>query len=301
MYWRHKNMTRTFLQRLQAGEILVSDGATGTNLQGRGLERGKPGEVWVMERPEEIVRLHRDFISAGSDIILTCTFGGTRLRLEREGLAERAFELNQRAVELAYQAAEGTDVLVAGSMGPTGLLLKPLGPMEEEACYEAYAEQARGLVAGGADLLLVETQFDIKEAVLAVKAAKAAGDLPVVCTFSYDRGTRTMMGVKPAQMAAEIAPLGVVALGINCGRSLADNVKALQELKAAATLPLWFKPNAGLPKVDANGVASFDVTPELMGAAALEWAAAGAQVVGGCCGTSPEHLQQIALHVKPGK
>jgi len=292
-------MALSFLERIRAGEILGSDGATGTNLQGRGLERGKAGESWVMERPEEIVRLHRDFIAAGSNIILTCTFGGTHFRLEREGLAERTREVNQRAMELAHQAAAGTEVLVAGSMGPTGLLLKPLGPMEEEACYQAYAEQACGLASGGADLLLVETQFDLKEAALAVKAALAeGGGTPVVCTFSYDRGTRTMMGVKPAQMAAEIAPLGVAMLGINCGRSLDENLKALQELKAATALPVWFKPNAGLPRVDASGVATFDITPEAMGAAAVEWLAAGAQVVGGCCGTSPEHLQQIARHVK---
>lgn len=291
-------MKASFLERLQGGDLLVSDGATGTNLQMRGLERGKPGEAWVMERPEEIVRLHRDFIQAGSDIILTCTFGATSLRLGKEIPAGHVEEVNRRAVGLAKEAVGDLPVYVAGSMGPLGQLLKPLGALGEEEAYEAYLQQARALVKAGVDLLLVETQFDIAEASPAVRAAKAAGDVPVICSFSYDRGTRTMMGVSSTKMAAAIAPLGVAALGINCGRSLDDNLKALTELKGATTLPVWFKPNAGLPQVDASGNTSYSVTPEAMGEHAAQWLAAGALVMGGCCGTSPEHLRQIAKTVK---
>ena len=169
------------------------------------------------------------------------------------GLGRRAAEINRRAVELARQAAAGTDVLVAASIGPTGQLLKPFGPLDEAEAERAFAEQARALAEAGADLLVIETQFDLAEARIALRAARAAASgLPLVCSFSYDRGTRTMMGVQPAQMAGELEGLADV-LGINCGRSLDDNLKALQELRAATALPVWFKPNAGLPQLDEDG------------------------------------------------
>ncbi len=283
-----------FLDLLKSKKTLVSDGATGTNLQKRGLERGAAAERWVLERPQEIVRLHRDFIAAGADIILTCTFGGTSIRLEHNGLAQQAVEINRRAVALAREAAAGTQVLVAGSIGPTGQLLKPLGPLEEPDAISAFAIQARALSEAGVDLLVIETQYDLGEARAALQAVRAASRLPVVVSFSYDRGTRTMMGVRPAQMANELLGLADV-LGINCGRSLEENFKALQELSAAAGgAPLWFKPNAGLPVVDENGNPSYSLTPQQMGRLALQWVEAGALIVGGCCGTSPEHLQAIA-------
>lgn len=287
-----------FLERLRAGEVLVADGATGTNLQERGLPSGTPSEVWVLEQPEQIIALHRDFIAAGADLILTSTFGGSPVRLQKAGLGERAVEVNRRAVELARQAAEGTSALVAGSIGPTGEMLLPLGTLAVETAQAAFAEQARALSEAGADLLVIETQFDLGEAAAAVRAAREVSTLPVVCSFSYDRGTRTMMGVRPAQMAAEIAALGVDVLGINCGRSLEENLKALEDLRAATSLPIWFKPNAGLPRIDASGAPVYDLSPEEMGAQAVVWAKTGAQVVGGCCGTSPEHLKAIAAAVR---
>jgi len=290
--------TEGFLDRVSSGQVLVADGATGTNLQQRGLAAGKPGEVWVFEHPEEVKRLHSDFIAAGADIILTCTFGGTSIRLAQEGLGERTVELNRRAVELAHQAVQGTHVLVAGSLGPVGQMLKPLGTLEEKDCYQAYAEQVVALDAGGVDFLLIETQFDLVEASLAVEAARDLSTLPLVCSFSYDRRTRTMMGVRPSKMAQSISDLGVDMLGINCGRSLQDNLEALKELKEATDLPIWFKPNAGLPTVDENGQAVYDVTPDDMGALVVDWIAAGASVVGGCCGSTPEHIRRIARTVK---
>jgi 5-methyltetrahydrofolate--homocysteine methyltransferase len=290
--------TEGFLDRISSGQVLVADGATGTNLQLRGLAAGKPGEVWVFEHPEEIKRLHSGFIAAGVDIILTCTFGGTSICLAREGLGERASEINKRAASLAREATKDTNVLVAGSMGPTGQMLKPLGTLEEKDCYQAYAEQASALDAGGVDLLVIETQFDLVEASLAVEAAREVSSLPLVCSFSYDSGTRTMMGVRPSKMAQSISDLGVDLLGINCGRSLQDNLEALKELRDSTDLPIWFKPNAGLPSVDENGQAVYDVTPEDMGALAPDWLAAGANVVGGCCGSTPEHIRKIAQAVK---
>jgi 5-methyltetrahydrofolate--homocysteine methyltransferase len=286
-----------FLDKLHAGEALASDGATGTNLQERGLPLGMPSDLWVLENPQQIIALHRDFIAAGSQVILTASFGGTTVRLKGVGLAERAEEINRSAVALAKKAAAGTGVFIGGSMGPLGELLKPLGTLEAAEASAAYAAQAKALSAAGVDLLVIETQYDLAEAGLAVKAARAACNLPIVVSFSYDRGKRTMMGVRPTQMAAEMAALGVDVLGINCGRSLTENLQNLQELRAATKLPIWFKPNAGLPVVGADGNPTYDVTPEVMGAAAAEWLKAGAQVVGGCCGTTPQHLKAIGLAV----
>lgn len=287
-----------FLQKLAAGEVLVADGATGTNLQARGLAAGTPSEQWVLDRPEEIVRLHSQFVAAGANVILTSTFGASPIRLEENKLGGRGAEINQRAVALARQAISGADVLVGGSLGPLGKLLKPYGPLTVEEASAAYREQARQLSEAGADLLVIETQFDIAEAGAAIQSARAVSALPIVCSFSYDRGVRTMMGVKPAQMAEKLSSLGADVLGINCGRSLEDNLAALKELRLATDKPIWFKPNAGMPMLDADGQAQYSISPEEMGQHVAGWLAAGASIVGGCCGTSPEHLQAIALAAK---
>ena len=291
-------MAVSFLDRLRAGDILVADGATGTNLQQRGLGRGVSSERWVLDNPEQIVRLHCDFIEAGADLILTSTFGATSIRLEQSGLAGRTAEVNRKAVGLARQAAGPSGALVAGSIGPTGHLLKPLGPLDEADAVAAFAAQAQALTTAGADLLVIETQFDLGEARAAVQGVRSVSNLPLVVSFSYDRGTRTMMGVRPASMAAELADLGVDVLGINCGRSLEDNYKVLGELRAATALPIWFKPNAGLPVLDEEANPTYTISPEQMGAQAASWVSAGAQVVGGCCGTSPAHLAAIAQAVR---
>jgi 5-methyltetrahydrofolate--homocysteine methyltransferase len=289
-----------FLERLQSQKILVLDGATGTNLQRRGLPAGMPSDLWVVDNPEAVVGLHSDFLRAGADILLTDTFGSSRVHLHHMGLSDRFEQTNRQAVALVRQAAaldarpESSAVLVGGSMGPLGEMLQPYGMLSEEDAEKAYAEQARVLAEAGVDLLVIETQFDLNEAKAALRGAQSVTDLPLVVSFSYDRGTRSMMGVKPAQVGRELAESGVAALGINCGRSLDDNLKVLQELREATGLPIWFKPNAGLPHNDAEGKTQYDVTPEMMAAQVPLWIAAGAQLVGGCCGTSPEHLQAIA-------
>lgn len=287
-----------FLERLQAGKILVLDGATGTNLQRRGLPAGTPSDLWVIDNPNAVAQLYRDFVEAGSDIILTNTFGSSRLHLGHAGLADRFEQTNRKAVELAFQAVAGTGTIVGGSMGPLGEMLQPYGMLSEADAEAAYAGQACILSDAGVDLLVIETQFDLNEAKAAIRGARSVTDLPLVCSFSYDRGVRTMMGVKPAQMAAELAGDGVVALGVNCGRSLEDNLKVLQDLRQAADLPIWFKPNAGLPHNDVEGTLQYEVTPEMMAAQVPLWIESGAKLVGGCCGTSPEHLKAIAKAVQ---
>jgi 5-methyltetrahydrofolate--homocysteine methyltransferase len=287
-------MTRTeaLWARLSAGEVLLSDGPTGTLLLSMGMPSGQSPEVWVIEQPDQIRALHRGYIEAGSDLILTCTFGGTRFRLSGHDLADRVVEVNRRAAELA-RAEAGSAVFVAGDMGPTGKLLKPLGPLTTEEVANAYAEQATGLVEGGVDFLLVETMSDLGEAQAAIEGARRAADIPIVCTFSFDTHGRTMMGLKPATVAERIGPL-VEGVGANCGKDPAEYALFLHEMRSAApNVLLWAKPNAGLPRIK-DEQAVYDATPTYMGQIALELCQAGAQVIGGCCGTTPEHIRAMA-------
>lgn len=283
------------LDRLMYGKVLVSDGATGTNLQQVGMERGKSAEDWVLENPQAIMDLEMQFIEAGSDIILTCTFGATRLRLAASGLADKVVEINQKAVALAKQAIGERDILLAGSIGPTGSMMQPLGPLSVEDAQATFSEQAKLLVDAGVDLLVIETQFDLAEARAAIEAVRSISDLPLVVSFSYDRGKRTMMGVSAKSMFEMTSAFNVDVLGINCGRSLDENLAVLKELRSLSDKPIWFKPNAGLPEINAEGKTVYNVTPEMMGMAAREWILAGANIIGGCCGTSPAHLRQVAL------
>ncbi len=287
-----------FLERLAVGAVLISDGATGTNLQKRGLPIGAAAELWVLEAPDGIRTLNQAFIQAGAEILLTCTFGASRHRLAASGLAEHFEAINRAALEITLGAAAEHDVLVAGSIGPLGQMLAPFGEVTVEEAEADFREQATILCQEGADLIVVETQYDINEASAAVRAVRSVDtEIPLVCSFSYDRGTRTMMGVSPERMAAEIDALDVDLLGINCGRSLEDNLAALTLLRAATEKPLWFKPNAGLPEVGMDGEAVYAVTPEEMADLVPGWVAAGARVIGGCCGTSPEHLGALARAV----
>ena len=283
-----------FLSRLKSKRHLIADGATGTNMIQRGLPRGTSSEKWMLEKPDEIIRLHKDFINAGAQIILTCTFGANSYRLVESGLNGREIEVNQRAVELAREAVGDAAVYIAGSIGPLGKLLKPYGPISPEEAGIAYRKQIEVLVNAGIDLLVIETQFDNAEAVSAVNAARSVSDLPLVVSYSYDRGTKTMMGVSPSQMVKTFDNLHIDIIGINCGHSLENNLKALHELRQVTTKPIWFKPNAGIPVVDEFGNSTYTLEPESMGNEAIKWLAEGASIIGGCCGTTPAHLKAIA-------
>ena len=290
-----------FLEKLTAGEIMIADGATGTNLQDMGIKPGTPPENLVMDDPSIILELATAFVQAGSNIILTCTFGGTRLRLKESKYADRAPELNTRAVELARKAASIRDnVLVAGSMGPTGALMKPFGPLTPDEVTAAYAEQAAALAEGGVDLLLIETMFAFDETDAAFQGARSVTDLPIVVSFSYDRGTATMMGVKPKKVVTKYQEMGAALVGANCGTTLENMETIMAEYaETAPGFPLWAKPNAGLPRMDVETqIAYYDVTPEKMGEYAGKYIALGARVVGGCCGSRPEHVAGIVKAVK---
>jgi methionine synthase I (cobalamin-dependent) len=287
-------MTRTenMFSRLRAGEVFLADGATGTMLHSQGLEDGRLPESWVLEHPDRIRALHQSYVEAGSNMVLTCTLGGTRFRLAHQGLDRRATEVNRRAAELAREAA-GNDTFVAGDMGPTGQLLAPFGPLTAAEAAEGYAEQAAALAAGGVDFLLVETLSDLAEAKAAIEGTRRVTDLPILVTFSFDTHGRTMMGVRPAQVAQELASL-VEGLGANCGREPDEYPGFLAAMAAVAPdAILWAKPNAGLPRLEGERVV-YDASPEAMAQVALRLREAGARVIGGCCGTTPAHIAAMA-------
>jgi 5-methyltetrahydrofolate--homocysteine methyltransferase len=282
-----------FVEQLEAKTVLLADGATGTNYQNMGIEPGVAPEEWVVDEPDNVRDLHRRFVAAGSEIVLTCSFGGTSLRLADERLAGRAVEVNRRAAELAREAV-GAQVLVAGSLGPTGHLTEPLGPLTRALAVATYGEQARALADGGVDLLVLETFFSLDEGLWALEGIKSTTDLPLVVSYSFDQGTKTMMGLTPTQVVEAFGPLGIAAVGANCGKSLADTDLIVDELVAAAgELPLWVKPNAGVPRMVLDAVV-YDAGPADLASHVAGYVARGARIVGGCCGSTPEHIAAIA-------
>jgi 5-methyltetrahydrofolate--homocysteine methyltransferase len=290
-----------FLERLNSGEILVADGATGSNLQRMGLKPGQPPEDLIIDNPDIPFKLANLFVEAGSDIILTCTFGGTRLRMKDSKYQDRAPEVNTHAAELARKAASArTDVLVAGSMGPIGQLVKPYGPLEADEAKATFAEQAKALAEGGVDFLLIETMFAFEETDAAFEGARSVSDLPIVVSFSYDRGTRTMMGVKPKDVLKRYKEKGATVVGANCGNTLENMELVIKEYcETSPGFPFWAKPNAGLPHMDIQTEqAVYDMGPEDMANFAKKYIALGAKIVGGCCGTTPEHVAAIVKAVK---
>ncbi|MCX7682743.1 MAG: homocysteine S-methyltransferase family protein [Anaerolineae bacterium] len=288
-----------FFSRLTSGRVIVADGAMGTMLQAAGLPTGVSTEAWLLEHPDAVMGVHRAYVEAGAELILTCTFGGNRVRLKRSGLAERVAEVNHRAVELARQAA-GARAYVAGDIGPLGELLAPLGKLTYEEAVALFAEQARALVEAGVDVLYIETMADLNEARAAVEGARRADEgVPVTVTLSFDTRGRTNMGVRPEQAVATLLPLGVAAIGANCGHSLEMTLEALEHMHAfAPQVVLIAKPNAGLPRMVGRQEV-YDATPEMMADYALKYVAAGARVVGGCCGSTPEHIRAIARALRP--
>jgi 5-methyltetrahydrofolate--homocysteine methyltransferase len=286
-----------FTDRISQPGTLTADGATGTMLQQAGLPAGSAPERWNLENPDAIRALHQGYIDAGADMVLTNTFGGSRVKLEREGLGSKASEINRAAALLAREVA-GEDHFVLGDIGPTGQLIEPLGPLSYAEAVDTFAEQAAGLAAGGVDAILIETMSDLNEAKAAVEGVKRATTLPVLVTMSFDTRGRTMMGVKPAKAIKELWPLGLAAVGANCGRTLTETLTAIEEMRQ--TLPeavLMAKPNAGLPHLE-DGNSVYDVTPEIMAEYAHKFAAQGVKIFGGCCGSNPTHIRAIASALK---
>jgi len=268
-------------------------------LQTMGMRPPATAELWVLNEPDKIRALHQAYLDAGADLILTCTFGGSPIRLADSGLGLDVAEVNRRAAELAREVA-GERAFVAGDIGPTGQLMTPMGPLTPEKARQAFAAQAAALAEGGADLIQIETMSDLREATAAVEAAREVTDLPVFATMSFETRGRTMMGVKPAEAAQALLAAGATAVGANCGRSLEEAEQVILEMRQAAPDAILIaKPNAGVPKlVDRRPV--YEVGPEEFAAFARRFVQAGAKIIGGCCGTTPAHIAAVARALKQG-
>ena len=290
-------MSDLFANLLKTRPWLLADGATGSNLFAAGLVSGDAPELWNIDHPDRIALLHRRFIEAGADIILTNSFGGTRYRLKLHKSEARVAELNEAAARIARHEADASDreVVVAGSMGPTGEILEPVGPLTYSEARTAFAEQAVALARGGVDVLWIETMSSREEAEAAIAGAAPTG-LPIVCTLSFDTNGRTMMGLAPAELAAlsrEVTPRPA-ACGANCGVGASEIVACIHNLATAAgpDAVLVAKANCGIPQF-VDGAIRYDGTPELMADYARLAFDAGARIIGGCCGTTPEHLRAM--------
>lgn len=291
-------MRTTLSDLLASKRVLLADGATGTNYFKAGLTSGEPPEFWTVERPQEVTGLHQQFVDAGADIILTNTFGCNPHRLKLHGAQDRAYELAKRAAELARSVADKANrpIVVAGSVGPTGELFEPMGRLTKEAALASFSTQLEGLRDGGADVAWIETMSASEEANAAAQAATAVG-LPYVITYSFDTAGRTMMGLLPSAAAATVAgqPAAPVAIGANCGVGAADILVSLVQMRDAP-FPLITKGNCGVPHFEGTE-AVYSGTPELMANYVRLAIDGGARIVGGCCGTTPEHLAAMRASI----
>jgi methionine synthase I (cobalamin-dependent) len=288
-------LTRLLAQR----DVLLLDGAMGTNLFALGLANGAPGELWNVERPDDVRSVYQAFVDAGSDIILTNSFGSNTFRFALHKLQGRVRELNMAAAALGREVADkaGRPVIVAGSMGPTGDVFEPLGPRTQAQAEEAFHEQAEALRDGGADVAWIETMFAENELESAVRGAQRAG-LPVVATMTFDTGGRTMMGIRPSDAIrmSKTLPAKPVAFGANCGvgpAQLLDSVLGLMQGAEAGDV-IIAKSNCGLPVMGDDMRIGYNGTPEIMAAYARMARDAGARIIGGCCGTTAEHVRAMA-------
>lgn len=283
-------MARDLMAALADG-VLVCDGALGTMLMSTGIPVRCPTEMNLVS-PETVLALHAAYVESGAMAVITNTFGGSRTKLEKDGLGERAKEINFSAARLAREAA-GDSRFVMGNIGPLGELLEPLGEMPYEHAVEVFREQADTLAEGGVDFFVVQTMFDLTEARAAIQAAKTTG-LPVVATMTFDTGGRTMMGVSPAQAVEALLAAGAVVVGANCGvgpRETLETLKGMHE--ANPTIWLAARPNAGVPVVE-GGRTTYNVTPAELARFVPGFVEAGARMVGACCGSTPEHTRAIA-------
>lgn len=284
------------LSVLSEKKILVSDGGWGSFLVAQGLKSGQCPEAWNLERPEAIRHIAEMYAAAGADIVMTNSFGGTSFKLAHYGLAEKVVEVNQAAARLSREAVGNTKI-VLGSIGPTGKILM-MGDVSESELYDAFAEQACALESGGADAVSVETMTAIDEATIAVRAVKENTAMAVVASFTFDmktpQGYRTMMGISPEAMSEAMRDAGANVLGTNCSLGSSEMIDVVQAMHAIApTMPILVHPNAGRPEHLPDGSVSYPETPEHMAASIPALIKAGATIIGGCCGTGPDHIRAI--------
>lgn len=282
------------LDQIKKGKVLVSDGAWGTFLQQKGMQPGECPEEWNLSHPEEVFDIAKSYIKAGADMVETNSFGGTVFKVAKYGLGGKVFELNKAAAEISRKAAG--DKFVLGSVGPTGKILM-MGDVTEEELYNAFKVQVQGLEAGGADAIMIETMTDLEEARLAIKAAKENTNCEVFCTMTFEKTVqgefRSMMGISPTDMVNTLINAGAELIGANCGNGIADMIGIVEEIRKANTeIPILVHANAGMPIYN-DGQTVFPETPDEMSGLVPKIIAAGANVIGGCCGTTPDHICKV--------
>ena len=298
-------MSRVNLRERISEGVFLLDGAMGTQLMAHGVEVGLCSDYLNIKSPDLIVGIHQKYLASGSDAVITNTFGANKYALGRHGYADKVKQINKAGAQIARKAA-GEEKYVLGNIGPTGDFLQPLGSLKPEDLKAAFTEQAEGLVAGGVDGFIIETMTDIDEATIAIEAVKSSSKLPVFASMAFDKAGeefRTMMGVDAKRWISQIAPLGVDAVGFNCGRMSLDDYVALAD-KYISTLnslrqniAIFAEPNAGLPEL-IDGQTVYKVSGEEFAAAAEKIHLAGINIIGGCCGTTPAHIEAVAGKLK---
>ena len=287
--------TQTILDRISNGEVLVSDGATGTFLQQNGLEPGGCPEEFNVSHPEIVQRMAKSYFDAGSDMVLTNSFGGTKFRQNHYGFGDKVDEFNRLAAEHAKsQSKPGT--FVCGSLGPSGEFLKPLGAVSEEELYQAFCSQVTSLEEGGADGVVIETMTALDEASIAIRAAKENTNLTVISTMTFDKGPRgyfTMMGVTPEQAAVELVKSGADIVGTNCGNGIDNMIEIASMMRDATDSPLLVHSNAGIPSLK-DGEILYPEPPHYMAERFMKLKEIGVNIIGGCCGTGPDHISAFS-------
>ncbi len=290
------------IARLRRGDRLVGDGALGTLLASRGLRPGEPPERWTLDRADIVIEIAARYVDAGADLITTNTFGASPLRLATHSLGGHTAQLNRRAVQLARAAVHGR-AYISADVGPTGLLLAPVGETDPAEVAQSFGRQVRALAEAGPDVIVIETMTDVQEATLAVEAARReAPQIPVIALMTFDvtpRGAFTVMGTSVPKAVEALERAGADAIGSNCGTGIEDMLVVAREFRACASVPLMMQPNAGLPR-RSGGRLEYPDDPARFAAGARRLFDLGVSVVGGCCGTTPEHIAAVRAVLDEG-